>query len=87
MERRDFGTYGVLGPPGTGSLLHLEPDEFSLLDLLDGTRTASKIETIAGIPVEDLISDLWEEGFLEGSPKLPDRRVEVTLPRGRVRWI
>ncbi len=79
VERRDFGTYGVLGPPGTGSLLHLEPDEFSLLDLLDGTRTASEIETIAGIPVEDLISDLWEEGFLEGSPELPEKRVEVTL--------
>ncbi len=54
-------------------------DEFSLLDLLDGTRTASEIETIAGIPVEDLISDLWEEGFLEGSPELPEKRVEVTL--------
>jgi hypothetical protein len=79
VERRDFGTYGVLGPPGNGSLLHLDSDEFSLLNLLDGTRTAKEIEEASGMPVEDLISDLWEEGFLEGSTEPPDKRVEVTL--------
>lgn len=79
VESRDFGTYGVLGPPGTGSLLHLEPDEFSLLTLLDGTRTTGEIEEAAGMPVEDLISDLWEEGFLEGSTESPEKRIEVTV--------
>lgn len=27
VERRDFGSYGVLAPPGAGSVLRLEPDE------------------------------------------------------------
>jgi hypothetical protein len=79
VESRDFGTYGVLGPPGAGSLLHLEPDEFSLLELLDGTRTATEIEQASGVPIEELISDLWEEGFLEGSTEPPEKRVEITL--------
>ncbi len=79
VERRDFGTYGVLGPPGTGSILHLEPDEYHLIDLLDGDHTAKELEGVAGMPVDDLLSDLWEEGFLEGSTEPPEHRVEVTL--------
>jgi hypothetical protein len=75
VECRDFGTYGVLGPPGSGSLLHLEPDEYRLLDLVDGTHTAEEIEVAAGMPVADLLSDLWEEGFLEGGTGPPENRV------------
>ena len=48
VERRDFGSYGVVAPPGGGSMLHLEPDEFALLDLMDGTHTEAEIESIAG---------------------------------------
>jgi hypothetical protein len=79
VERRDFGTYGVLGPPGPGSLLHLEPDEYRLLDLIDGSHTTEEIEMAAGMPVDNLLSDLWEEGFLEGRTGPPEKRVAVTV--------
>ncbi len=79
VERRHCGTYGLAAPPGAGSMLHLEPDEFALLDLMDGTRTEAEIEAIAGTPVAELIGDLWDEGFLVGAPQPPNKRVAITL--------
>lgn len=79
VERRDFGSYGVAAPPGAGSLLHLEPDEFGLLDLLDGSRTVDDLDRQAGGPVTELLDDLWAEGFLVDSPQPPAPRVAVTL--------
>ena len=79
MERRDCGSYGLVAPSGAGSMLHLEPDEFALLDLMDGTRTEAELETTAGMPVTELLGDLWDEGFLVGAPQPPNKRVAITL--------
>ncbi len=79
VERRDFGTYGVVAPPGAGSMMHLEPDEFALLGLIDGTRTQVQIEAAVGAPVTELLGDLWDEGYLVGAPQPLDKRVAVTL--------
>jgi hypothetical protein len=79
VERRDFGSYGVVAPPGSGSMLHLEPDEYRLLGLIDGTRTEGQLEAAGGAPVAELLRDLWDEGYLVGSPQPRARRVTVTL--------
>jgi len=80
VERRNFGTYGIVSPPGGGSMLHLEPDEYALLDLLDGTHSAQEIEQRAGGPVDELLADLRSEGFLVDSPASdPPRRATASL--------
>jgi hypothetical protein len=79
VERRNYGSYGVVAPPGAGSVLHLEPDEFVLLDLIDGTHTEAQIEAAAGAPVTELLTDLWDEGYLVGAPQPPVKRVAITL--------
>lgn len=80
VERRNFGTYGILAPPGGGSMLYLDPDEYALLDLLDGTHSADDIERAAGVPVDDLLADLRSEGFLVDSPASdPPRRATASL--------
>jgi hypothetical protein len=73
VERRDFGTYGVVAPPGSGSMLHLEPDEYALLDLMDGTHSEAEIESIAAGPVGELLSDLWDEGYWSAHPSRATR--------------
>jgi putative peptide zinc metalloprotease protein len=60
-------------------LLHLEPDEFALLALLDGSRTTSQVADAAGSDVAELLDDLWDEGYLVGSPHPKLRSVAVTL--------
>jgi hypothetical protein len=79
VERRDCGSYGVIAPPGAGSMLHLEPDELAVLDLIDGTRTQARIEVAFGAPVTELLGDLWDEGYLVGALEPQDQRVTVTL--------
>jgi hypothetical protein len=79
VERRHCGSYGVVAPPGAGSMLHLEPDEYAMLDLIDGTRTQVQIEAAAGAPVTELLGDLWDEGYLVGAPQPQNKRVAVTL--------
>jgi hypothetical protein len=79
VERRNCGSYGVVAPPGGGSMLHLEPDEYALLDLMDGTHTEAEIESIAGGPVNELVGDLWDEGYLVGAPQSSSTRAAVTL--------
>jgi hypothetical protein len=48
MAARDL--YGLVAPPGAGAMLHLKPDEFALLDLMDGTRTEAELQVAAGRP-------------------------------------
>lgn len=79
VERRDFGSYGVVAPPGGGSMLHLEPDEYALLDLMDGDHTEAEIESVAGEPVNELVGDLWDEGYLVGAPQPTSAKMAVTL--------
>jgi len=79
VERRHCGSYGVVAPPGAGSMLHLEPDEFAVLDLLDGKRTRAQIEAAVGAPVTELLGDLWDEGYLVGAPQPAVQRVAITL--------
>jgi hypothetical protein len=50
VERRDFGSYGVLAPPGAGSVLRLEPDEYRVLALIDRTRSVSELEAAGARP-------------------------------------
>ena len=79
VEHCDRGTYAIVTPPGEGSALHLEPDEFAVLALLDGSHTASELEAVAGRPLSDLLSDLWDEGYLVGAPERQSKRVAITL--------
>lgn len=79
VEARDFGSYGVLASPVGGSFLHLESDEFAMLGLLDGSRSTEHLTAAHGENTPDLLDDLWDEGFLVGSPQTPTRRMAVTL--------
>jgi putative peptide zinc metalloprotease protein len=78
VEARDFGAYGIVAAPGGGVHLHLEPDEFALLGLVDGTRPVAQLVEAGGPATTELLDDLWEGGFLEGAPMPTPRRVEVT---------
>ena len=79
VERRDFGSYGVLAPPGGGSMLHLEPDEYALLDLMDGTHSEAEIELIAGAPVNELVREPLWDGLSGRSPPAEEHPAAVTL--------
>jgi putative peptide zinc metalloprotease protein len=79
VERRTFPSYGVVAPPGAGSMLHLEPDEYELLDLMDGHHSRAEIECAAGDPIDELLNDLWDEGFLVGASQPTEKKVTVTL--------
>jgi putative peptide zinc metalloprotease protein len=63
-------------------MMHLEPDEFALLDLMDGTHRADDLATITGVSrdeIEEFVGELWEESYLVGSPQPHERRTAVTV--------
>jgi putative peptide zinc metalloprotease protein len=80
IETRDFGTYAIAASPVGGSMLYLKPDEFALLPLMDGQHSPQDLEARLGRPVEDLIVDLREEGYLVDSPdRKKHRELILTL--------
>jgi putative peptide zinc metalloprotease protein len=46
---------------------------------MDGHHTRAEIEDAAGGPVDGLLVDLWEDGYLVGSPQPVEKAVTVTL--------
>ncbi len=80
IESRDFGTYGIIASSSGGSMLNLKADEFSLLSKIDGRHTVDELATLLGKPVDDLIEDLNDEGYLVSSPpRKKHREIVVTL--------
>lgn len=80
IETRDFVTYGIAATPTGGSMLYLRPEEFGLLPSIDGQHSQSELQGLLGRPVDDLVGDLREEGYLVDSPpRKKQRRVVLTF--------
>jgi hypothetical protein len=79
IETRFFETYGIAATPSGGSMLYLKPDEFHLLNQLDGQHTPEQLADVLGRPADDLLSDLRDEGYLvDSAPPRPHRAVVLT---------